>query len=69
MALFTEAPGQEISCADEPDKMAHRYGQAVAWHMGARTQNAPDWGIDFLNAEHFDSHLKRLREAGADYLA
>ncbi len=39
------------------------------WHMGAHTQNAPDWGIDFLNAEYFDSHLKRLREAGADFLA
>lgn len=39
------------------------------WHMGAHTQNSPDWGIDFLNAEYFDTHLKRLRDAAADYLA
>jgi Ser/Thr protein kinase RdoA (MazF antagonist) len=38
------------------------------WHMGVHTQNAPDWGIDFLNEEYFDIHLKRLRGAEADYL-
>jgi Ser/Thr protein kinase RdoA (MazF antagonist) len=38
------------------------------WHMGVHTQNSPDWGIDFLNDEYFDTHLKRLRDAEADYL-
>lgn len=39
------------------------------WHMGVHTQNSPDWGIDFLNAEYFDTHIKQLRDAEADYLA
>lgn len=38
------------------------------WHMGVHTQNSPDWGIGFLNEEYFDTHLKRLRNAEADYL-
>jgi hypothetical protein len=37
--------------------------------MGVHTQNAPDWGSDFLNEEYFDAHLKRLRDAEAGYLA
>jgi Ser/Thr protein kinase RdoA (MazF antagonist) len=39
------------------------------WHMGVHTQNAPDWGSDSLNEVYFDAHLKRLRDAEADYLA
>jgi Ser/Thr protein kinase RdoA (MazF antagonist) len=39
------------------------------WHMGVHTQNSPDWGIGFLNDKYFNDHFKRLREAGADYLA
>ena len=38
------------------------------WHMGVHTQNSPDWGIDFLNEKYFEAHLKRLRDAEADYL-
>jgi Ser/Thr protein kinase RdoA (MazF antagonist) len=38
------------------------------WHMGVHTQNAPDWGIGWLNDEYFDDHLKRLRQAEEDYL-
>lgn len=38
------------------------------WHMGVHAQNSPDWGIDFLNDEYFNSHLKDLRQAEADYL-
>jgi Ser/Thr protein kinase RdoA (MazF antagonist) len=38
------------------------------WHMGVHTLNSPDWGIDFLNDGYFDTHLKRLRDAEADYL-
>ena len=36
------------------------------WHMSVHTQNAPDWGVEFLNKNYFDTHLKRLREAEAD---
>ena len=39
------------------------------WHMGVHTQNAPDWGVEFLNDEYWATHLKRLREAEADYMA
>ena len=38
------------------------------WHIGVHAQNSPEWGIDFLNAAYFDTHLKRLREAETDYL-
>jgi len=38
------------------------------WHIGVHTQNSPDWGIDFLNDEYWNTHLKRLRDAAADYL-
>ena len=39
------------------------------WHIGVHTQNAPDWGVSFLNARYFDDHLARLRQAEADFLA
>lgn len=39
------------------------------WHMGVHTRNSPDWGIGFLNDKYFNNHLKRLRDAEADYLA
>jgi Ser/Thr protein kinase RdoA (MazF antagonist) len=38
------------------------------WHIGVHTRNAPDWGNDFLNEKYFDTHLKHLRDAEADYL-
>jgi len=38
------------------------------WHMGVHTQNSFDWGIDFLNEKYFNDHMKRLRQAFADYL-
>jgi Ser/Thr protein kinase RdoA (MazF antagonist) len=38
------------------------------WHVGVHTQNSPDWGIGFLDAEYFETHLKRLRDAEAEYL-
>ena len=38
------------------------------WHVGVHTQNSPDWGIDFLNDDYWNTHLKRLRDAEADYL-
>jgi len=39
------------------------------WHIGVHTQNSPDWGIGFLDEGYWDRHLKRLRDAEADYLA
>jgi hypothetical protein len=36
--------------------------------MGVHAQNSPDWGIDFLKDEYYNSHLKDLRQAEADYL-
>lgn len=38
------------------------------WHMGVHTQNSPDWGSGFLSDKYFVDHLKRLRQAEADYL-
>lgn len=39
------------------------------WHVGVHTQNSPDWGIGFLDDEYWNTHLNRLRDAAADYLA
>jgi len=39
------------------------------WHMGVHTQNSPDWGIDFLNEDYFNHHLKDIRQADEDYLS
>lgn len=38
------------------------------WHIGVHTQNAYDWGLDFLNPEYFEDHLQRLQKAEQDYL-
>jgi Ser/Thr protein kinase RdoA (MazF antagonist) len=38
------------------------------WHMGVHTQNSPEWGIDFLNDNYFDAHLKDIHQAHQDYL-
>jgi hypothetical protein len=32
------------------------------------TQNAPDWGVGWLDDGYFDDHLKRLRRAEEDGL-
>ncbi len=39
------------------------------WHIGVHAQNAPEWGIDFLNPADLETHLKRLKQAEADYLS
>jgi hypothetical protein len=36
--------------------------------MGVHTQNAPDWGIDFLNDGYFERRIKTLKEYEADIL-
>lgn len=48
LALFTEAPGPEVSYAHEPEQMARRYGKAVA-----RMHNA----LDDFSSPHSRFHL------------
>lgn len=43
-------------------------GGRYLWHMGVHTQNAPDWGIDFLNDGYFERRIKTLKEYEADIL-
>jgi Ser/Thr protein kinase RdoA (MazF antagonist) len=38
------------------------------WHLSVHTQNAPDWGVGWLDDGYFDDHLKRLRRAEEDGL-
>jgi Ser/Thr protein kinase RdoA (MazF antagonist) len=57
-------PIDEVDVQAVPLFVCARY----LWHMGVHTQNSPDWGIQFLNDDYFDSHLKRLRQAEEDYL-
>lgn len=39
------------------------------WHIGVHTENAPDWGVGFLDEAYFNDHLKRLHQAEDDYLS
>ena len=43
-------------------------GARYIWHMGVHTQNAPDWGCEWLNDEYFDEKLSFLRTVEKDYL-
>jgi Ser/Thr protein kinase RdoA (MazF antagonist) len=58
-------PIQELDVQVAPLFACARY----LWHMGVHTQNSPDWGIDFINDEYFDTHLARLRDAEKEYLS
>ncbi|MEW5869843.1 MAG: phosphotransferase [Chloroflexota bacterium] len=42
-------------------------GARYIWHMGVHTQNAPDWGIGWLDDEYFDEKIGYLRAVEADY--
>ena len=44
-------------------------GGRYLWHMGVHTQNAPDWGIDFLNDGYFDRRIEILKQYQADLLS
>lgn len=61
---------QEIRCIHALDMRAAPIFVCARylWHMGVHAQNTPDWGIDFLNDEYFNSRLKDLRQAENDYL-
>ncbi len=53
LALFTEAPGPEISYDHEPEKVAQRYGRAVAYmHNALNDFNSPHQRFH-LDIEHF----------------
>jgi Ser/Thr protein kinase RdoA (MazF antagonist) len=43
-------------------------GARYLWHMGVHTQNAPDWGCEWLNDAYFDEKLGFLRAVETDYL-
>jgi Ser/Thr protein kinase RdoA (MazF antagonist) len=42
-------------------------GARYLWHMGVHTQNAPDWGCEWLNDKYFDEKLGFLRTVEKDY--
>lgn len=66
---FLQAYRQERSIHDLDVRAAPLFACArYLWHIGVHTRNSPDWGVDFLNTKYFDTHLKRLRDAEADYL-
>jgi Ser/Thr protein kinase RdoA (MazF antagonist) len=44
-------------------------GARFIWHMGVHTQNADDWGCEWLNDEYFDEKLEYLRTVEADYFS
>jgi len=41
-------------------------GARYIWHMGVHTQNAPDWGCEWLGDEYFTEKLNALRALEAD---
>lgn len=43
-------------------------GARYLWHMGVHTQNAPDWGCEWLNDKYFDEKLDFLRAVEKDYM-
>jgi len=61
LALFSEAPGREISYDEEPEKKAQQYGQAVAQMHNALTDfNSPHQRFH-LDIEHFiDQPLRNI---------
>ena len=61
LALFSEAPGHEISYENEPEKTAQRYGQAEAqMHNALADFNSPHQRFH-LDIEHFlDQPLKNI---------
>lgn len=44
-------------------------GTRTIWHMGVHTQNAADWGCEWLNDGYFDEKLGYLKAVERDYLA
>ena len=43
-------------------------GARYLWHMGVHTQNAYDWGCEWLNDKYFNEKLGFLRAMEKDYL-
>jgi Ser/Thr protein kinase RdoA (MazF antagonist) len=59
LALFTEAPGPEISYKHEPEKVAQRYGRAVAQMHNALDDFNSQYPRFHLDIEHFIDHPVR----------
>ena len=61
LALFSEAPGKEISYDEEPEKRAKRYGQAVAQMHNALADFNSSHQRFHLDIEHFiDQPLQNI---------
>jgi Ser/Thr protein kinase RdoA (MazF antagonist) len=61
LALFTEAPGPEISYDHEPEKMAQRYGRAVAQMHNALDDFNSSYPRFHKDIEHFiDMPLRNI---------
>jgi Ser/Thr protein kinase RdoA (MazF antagonist) len=61
LALFTEAPGPEISYDHEPEKVAQRYGRAVAQMHNALDDFSSPYPRFHKNIEHFiDRPLRHI---------
>lgn len=61
LALFTEAPGQEVSYDIEPEKIAQRYGQAVAeMHNALNGFSSPHQRFQKNLAHFIDMPLKNV---------
>jgi Ser/Thr protein kinase RdoA (MazF antagonist) len=60
---------REIRPLDDLDAQAVPLfvGARYLWHMGVHTQNAPDWGCDWLNDAYFDEKIGFLRQVESDY--
>jgi Ser/Thr protein kinase RdoA (MazF antagonist) len=62
LVLFTEAPGPEISYDHEPEKVAQRYGKAVAQMHNALDEFSSPHPRFHLNIEHFiDRPLRNIQ--------
>jgi Ser/Thr protein kinase RdoA (MazF antagonist) len=53
LALFTEAPGKEVSYTDQPEDVTRRYGQAVAQMHNALDDFSSPHGRFHLDVAHF----------------
>lgn len=60
----------EVRSMDELDIQAIPLfvGARYIWHMGVHTQNAPDWGCEWLNDKYFDEKLGFLNAVEKDYI-
>lgn len=56
-------PLSDLEVEAIPAFVACRY----LWHISVHTFNAPDWGIDWLGDEYFESRIAALKKLEEDY--